>query len=619
MMQSAARLGAIPQGDGSTEFLVWAPRGEEIVLHVIEPSDNLVPMRAIGHGYHYAAVPNLGEGARYCYILGADRERPDPASRSQPDGVHGPSEVVDVSRMVWDDASWFGVPLSSYVFYELHVGTFTPEGTFEGAINRLDELVELGITAVELMPVAQFPGSRNWGYDGVYPYAAQSTYGGAVGLQRLVNACHQRDLAVVLDVVYNHFGPEGNYLWDYGPYFTDRYHTPWGSALNFDGRDSDEVRRYFIENALYWVRDLHIDALRLDAIHEIHDESAYPFLEELGVQVHRAAEQLNRRCHLIAETDLNDARIIRPRSLSGYGLDAQWSDDLHHALHAELTGERRGYYVAFGGLGPIARGLRDSYVYQGEYSPGRERRHGNSPRLNHADQFVVCTQNHDQVGNRMTGDRLSSLVSYEQAKLAAGVILLSPFLPLLFIGEEYGESQPFQYFTSHGDPELIQAVRQGRKQEFAAFAWQGEVPDPHDEETFLRSKVRPQAQQTGQSRQLRELYRHLIALRKRWGGNREQRLDATDTWQVPERQVVYMRRTTNAGQVLVVYNFSAEQQQVVVALEPGVWGCEVDTASDMWGGPGSTLSAVVARQGTSAITVASHALVALRQTSTGLS
>jgi maltooligosyltrehalose trehalohydrolase len=358
------------------------------------------------------------------------------------------------------------------------VGTFTPEGTFEAIIPHLDELRELGITAVELMPVAQFPGTRNWGYDGVYPFAVQNSYGGPEGLKRLVNACHGRGIAVVLDVVYNHLGPEGNYLWDFGPYFTDRYKTPWGSAINFDGPHSDPVRRLFIENALYWVTEFRMDGLRIDAVHGILDFSAYPFLEELASAVHEKAERLNRRVYVIAESDLNDTRVIRSRELGGYGLDAQWNDDFHHALHTLLTEDQTGYYQDFGRLGDLVKAFREGFVCSGQYSSYRRRRHGNSSRDIPAGCFVVFAQNHDQVGNRMRGERLSQLVCRERMKLAAGVVFLSPFIPLLFMGEEYGETAPFPYFISHSDADLVEAVRRGRREEFAAFGWSQEPPDP---------------------------------------------------------------------------------------------------------------------------------------------
>ena len=403
-------------------------------------------------------------------------------------GVHGPSEIID-PRFPWEDDSWNGLPLSKYLLYELHVGAFTPDGTFKAIIPYLDYLLNLGITAVEIMPVAQFPGSRNWGYDGVYPYAAQNSYGGPDALKRLINACHLRGMAVVLDVVYNHLGPEGNYLWDFGPYFTDKYKTPWGPAINLDGPFSDEVRKFFIENALHWVTDFHIDALRVDAVHGMLDFSARHFLEELADVVHEQGERLARRVYVMSEGDLNDSRIIRSRDVGGYGLDAQWNDDFHHALHALLTHERSGYYGDFGELRHMIKALRDGFVYSGEYSAYRKRRHGNQSADLPARRFVVFCQNHDQVGNCAMGARLTQLVTMEGLKLAAGTVLLSPFIPLLFMGEEYGETSPFPYFVSHSDQSLVEAVRKGRREEFKAFEWPGEPPDPQAESTFMSAKV----------------------------------------------------------------------------------------------------------------------------------
>ena len=364
------------------------------------------------------------------------------------------------------------------------------------------------------MPVAQFPGGRNWGYDGVFPFAVQNSYGGPEGLKRLIKACHQRGLAVVLDVVYNHLGPEGNYLAAYGPYFTQRYRTPWGPALNFDGPDSDEVRRFFIDNALYWASEYHIDALRLDALHAIVDLSPQPFVAELAETVHRARERWNRKFYLMAESDLNDVRLVRSPDLGGYGLDAHWNDDFHHALHTVLTGEQTGYYSDFGRLEQLAKAWREGFIYSGEYSPYRRRRHGSSSRDVAAERLVVFAQNHDQVGNRLGGERLSQLVSFEALKLAAGAVLLSPFLPLLFMGEEYGEVAPFGYFVSHSDPALIEAVRQGRQEEFAAFGWPGEPPDPLDEATFLRAKLDHRLRREGKNKVLLEFYRELLGLRR---------------------------------------------------------------------------------------------------------
>jgi maltooligosyltrehalose trehalohydrolase len=441
-----------------------------------------------GTGYHEVIIDNLPSGARYKLRLDGKEERPDPASRLQPEGVHGPSEIVP-REFAWNDSRWRGLPFASYVIYELHVGTFTNEGTFDAIIERLDELKDLGITAIELLPIAQFPGTRNWGYDGVQPYAAQHSYGGPLGLKRLVDACHTRNLAVVLDVVYNHLGPEGNYLGEFGPYFTDRYKTAWGLALNFDGPHSDHVRRYFVENALMWIDEFHIDALRVDAVHAIVDHSAEPFLQDLCSAVRERAERLGRKVFTIAESDLNAPRVLLPSTVGGLGFDSQWNDDFHHSLHVLLTGEKVGYYADYGRVADLATVSTTGYLFTGQYSQFRGRRYGAPPNESAGERFVVSAQNHDQVGNRMHGDRLSSLLSFDQLKVSAGALILFPFIPMLFMGEEYGETAPFQYFTSHSDPELIENVRKGRHEEFEAFTWQGEAPDPHDEQTFHRSKL----------------------------------------------------------------------------------------------------------------------------------
>lgn len=505
-------LGANYLGEGRCSFCVWAPNAKRVALHVADSSRKEI--LASNEEYHWAVLNDIQPGTRYQFQLDDGDPGPDPASRYQPESVHGPSAVVDPD-FDWQDQGWFGIPLRDYILYELHVGTFTREGTFDAIIPRLAELRDLGITAIELMPVAQFPGDRNWGYDGVLPFAVQNSYGGPAGLKRLVNACHRAGLAVVLDVVYNHIGPEGNYLRDFGPYFTTTYKTPWGEAINFDGEQSDHVRRFFLENALYWQREFHIDALRLDAVHAIRDFSAQPFLLELARRTESQAERMNRRFHLIAESDLNDARLIRPECAGGFGLHAQWSDDFHHCLHVLVTGERDGYYADFGGTAQITKILRHGYAFTGDYSPFRKRRHGNVPTQTSARQFVVYAQNHDQIGNRFRGERLSTLVAFEKLKLAAGAVLLSPFVPMLFMGEEYGETAPFQYFVSHTDPELVEAVRKGRLEEFGAFGVTGEVPDPFARETFERcildSHVRRSDPKHGT---LWDLHKELIRLRR---------------------------------------------------------------------------------------------------------
>ncbi|VVM06740.1 maltooligosyltrehalose trehalohydrolase [Methylacidimicrobium cyclopophantes] len=497
-------------------FCVWAPYRSRCELRLIEPVQRTIDMERDEAGYWAVTLPEAEEGWLYCYRLDGEREFPDPASRCQPRGVHGPSQIVG-KEFSWTDQSWKGVPLSDYVLYELHVGTFTPEGTFEAILPRLGELRKLGIRAIELMPVAQFPGRRNWGYDGVYPFAVQNSYGGIRGLKTLVNACHEAGLAVVLDVVYNHLGPEGNYLTQFGPYFTDTYRTPWGPAVNFDGADSDEVRAYFFQNARSWFAEFHFDALRLDAVHAIHDESAFPFLEELALRTREWERELGRSLVLFAESDRNDPRLVRPRP-GGLGLPAQWCDDFHHALHRLLTGEREGYYVDFHGVSDLAKAIAQGYVLDGRYSAYRRRRHGAPPEEIRRQQLVVFAQNHDQVGNRAQGDRLASSIDFASQKLAAIVVLLSGFLPLLFMGEEYGETHPFPYFVDHEDPELLEAVRNGRKREFAAFHEDagGEIPDPAAEATFLSAVPQWESRHEGSRGVLWELHRELLALRRRF-------------------------------------------------------------------------------------------------------
>ncbi|MBX6333569.1 MAG: malto-oligosyltrehalose trehalohydrolase, partial [Gemmatimonadaceae bacterium] len=480
--------GATVLADGTTRFAVWAPRATRVdVVITAGPSAGRHALAAHAGGVFEGVVPGAGAGTDYAYSLDGGPPRPDPMSRWQPHGVHGPSRVVDPRTFTWTDAGWTGIAMPDYVFYELHVGTFTAAGTFDAVIPHLAELAALGVTAIELMPVAQFPGTRNWGYDGVHPFAAQNSYGGPEGLARLVDAAHAHGLAVALDVVYNHLGPEGNYLGEFGPYFTDTYHTPWGAAVNFDGPGSDEVRRYVIDNALSWVTDFHVDALRLDAVHGIFDASAEHILAELAARVHAQGARLGRRIQVIAESDLNDPRLVRPRARGGYALDAQWSDDFHHAVHVALTGERRGYYAGFHGARDVAAALERRFVYEGQYAPHRDRRHGASATDVPADRFVIAIQNHDQVGNRARGERLASLVPFASLELAASLLLLAPYVPLLFMGEEYGETHPFQYFVSHTDPALVEAVRRGREAELESFAWEGPIPDPGAEATFTRS------------------------------------------------------------------------------------------------------------------------------------
>ncbi|MBI4906117.1 MAG: malto-oligosyltrehalose trehalohydrolase [Acidobacteria bacterium] len=581
----------MPLGDHRWRFQVWAPFADRVDLHVVQPRERFQPLAQTERGYYSAELPDLEPDACYFYRLPGEKELPDPASRRQPFGVHGPSQLCD-GDFHWDDDAWQGIPLDHYVLYEIHTGVFTPEGSFEALIPRLSDLRDLGITAIELMPVAQFPGSRNWGYDGVYPFAVQDSYGGPTALKRLVNACHALGLAVVLDVVYNHLGPEGNYLAAYGPYFTNRYTTPWGLALNFDGPGSDEVRRFFIENALYWVTEFHIDALRLDAIHAIHDQSAYPFLQEIACTVHEIANQLGRRVHVIAESALNDTRVIRSTELGGLGLDAQWNDDFHHALRTLLTADRSGYYRDFGDLHQLAKAYREGFVYSGQYSSFRQRRHGNSAVSIPATRFVVFSQNHDQVGNRMFGERVSSLLQFESLKLAAAAVLLSPFLPLLFMGEEYGETAPFLYFVSHGDAELVCAVRDGRKQEFSEFAWQGDPPDPQAEETFVHSKLRPSLRSQPRNQALTAFYRRLIELRKTLRLPEASENGGRQVEVYEDEQVLCLNQRSAGLESLTFLSF--HHQTVTLPgpalfsfARPARWCKVLDSSSMEWMGPGA--------------------------------
>ena len=578
-------IGALLVPGGGCRFRVWAPSVKSVEVHILAPEDRLVPLTPTDDGYHEGLAAGVAAGALYYYRLDARVERPDPASRFQPFGVHKPSQVVGPISGAADRA-WFGRPLADYVLYELHVGAFTDEGTFDAIIPHLDHLADLGITALELMPIAQFPGARNWGYDGVHPFAPQNTYGGPGGLRRLIDACHERGLAVVLDVVYNHLGPEGNYLAEFGPYFTDAYRTPWGPALNFDGPSSDEVRSFFTRNALYWMSEFGVDALRLDAIHAIKDGSARPFLAELSAAARARAGELNRRFYLIAESNLNDPRILYPPEIGGAGLDAQWCDDFHHALHTLVTGESDGYYADFGRLDDLAKAYRESFVFTGQYSRFRKRRHGRPTSLTRAGQYVVSAQNHDQVGNRMRGERLSTLADFETLKLVAVAVLLSPFLPLLFMGEEYGETAPFPYFVSHSDPQLVEAVRRGRRDEFASFRWAGEPPDPQSPATFLGAKLRHDLGESGQGRTLWELHRALLQLRRELPALAELDQEALDVLPFESEQSLCLRRSS-ADQVFLLANFSRAAVVLPVPALDGRWQRCLDTADLRWAGPGS--------------------------------
>jgi maltooligosyltrehalose trehalohydrolase len=537
---------------------LWAPAAKcaELVI-----ADRSIPLRKERAGWWAAPAGSVAPGEQYRFRLG-DELFPDPRSPFQPLGVHGPSQAVDHRAFRWTDRYFQARPLGSSVLYELHVGTFTPEGTFDAVIPHLRHLADLGVHYIELMPVAEFLGDRGWGYDGVCPFAPHHAYGGPEGLKRLVDACHAHGLGVLLDVVYNHLGPSGNYLPKFGPYFSQRHVTPWGTAINFDGPHSDEVRRYFCDNALMWLRDYHFDGLRLDAVHAILDTSATPFLEQLATEVDELKSHLGRHLILIAESDLNDPRIVRPWDLGGFGLDAQWSDDIHHSLHTVLTGEREGYYSDFGSLADLAAALVQPYVYVGQHSEFRGRRHGRPPINLSAHRFVSYLQNHDQLGNRAKGERICHLVNADRTKIGAALVLLGPYVPLLFQGEEWGASTPFQFFVDFGsEPDLAEAVRRGRIKEFASQNWRAEdVPDPTDPETFRRCVLKWEEIEQPQHRAMLEWHRKLIALRGRHSAFTTGRLDFTQSACDEAAQWLRVER----GPLTIVCNFAERAQEIPV-------------------------------------------------------
>jgi maltooligosyltrehalose trehalohydrolase len=525
------KLTAEAQSYGATlngavaEFRVWAPFQRKISLRLARAGGTMEEIPMQPEGEDFVATAPASAGDRYWYVLDDGLAVPDPVSRSLPDGVHGPTEIVDPKAFRWSDRTehWPGLDLRDYVIYELHVGTFTPEGTFDGVLRKLDYLKQLGVTVIEIMPVAAFPGARDWGYDGVSPYAVRSTYGGPDGLKRLVDAAHGIGLGIILDAVYNHLGPEGNYLPKFGSYFTSHHKTPWGDAINYDSECCEHVRRYVVENALYWIREYRLDGLRLDAVQTIKDDSPQHIVAEIQARVQELARQLNRQVCVIAETDENDSRYVKPASGGGYGLDAVWSDDFHHAIHAFFTGERQGYYQDFADPQHIARALQEGYVFQGERF-----RFWNAPRGTSAKDValpanIICIQNHDQVGNRAKGERLTALIPRGARKVAAALLLLAPHTPLLFMGQEYDETAPFQFFVDFQDAALKKAVSEGRRSEFKDFDF-NEVPDPEDPQTFEHSKLT--WADAAENREMLEWYRRLLQLRKQHVTNSERTADA---------------------------------------------------------------------------------------------
>ncbi|MCX4241036.1 malto-oligosyltrehalose trehalohydrolase [Paraliomyxa miuraensis] len=573
--------------EGAVAFLVWAPNARVVE---VELSGRRIPLRAEALGYFAGQVPGAGPGDRYWFVLDGRDRLPDPASRAQPDGVHGPSAVVE-SCAAPDDRRWRPPPLSRWVIYELHVGTFTREGTFAAAIEALPRLCELGVSAIELMPVAAFPGARNWGYDGVFPYAVHEAYGGVSGLRAFVRACHRAGLAVVLDVVYNHLGPEGCVLPRFGPYTTGRYHTPWGHAINYDGPGSDEVRRYFIDNALMWLDELGVDGLRLDAVHAIVDPTPRPFLAELSERVEALVRADGCPRVLIAESDANDPRLVRPRASGGLGLHAVWADDFHHALHVRLTSDRRGVFADFDDPWLLTEAITEGFAYRGQYSRFRRRRHGAPTEGLSPATFVVCTQNHDQVGNQAGGARLGGLTTLAGQRLAAALLLTSPHVPLLFMGQEYGERRPFAYFTSHGDPKLAEAVRKGRRKELRQLlgsveARGGELEDPQQESTFEGSRIEPSVIERSPHRELWALYRRLLRFRRAHG---HEFVGVRPRCELHDGDHVLVVHLGHHERWMLVANLSAEERRILLPLGEGRWTCVIEGEDPCFGGRGQVL------------------------------
>ncbi len=588
----ATRLGATVLVGGRTRFVVWAPDATSLDVTF-----------GVGHQalhrdgeYWTGVVDGVGHGDRYRFVVDGD-ELADPASRWQPDGVHGPSAVVDGSVFRWHDDDWTGVELADTVLYEMHVGTLTEDGTFDAAIRHLPRLQELGVTTIEVMPVAAFPGTRNWGYDGVFPFAVQDSYGGPEGLARFVDAAHRFGLGVVLDVVYNHMGPEGNVLGRFGPYFTDAYRTPWGDAMNVAEAGSDHVRRFFIENAVGWVRDFHLDGLRLDAVHAIFDPTPIPFVQELTTAVHAGARSAGRTVLVTIESSANDPRIVRSEGDGGWGCDAVWNDDFHHALRVALTGDRHEYYANYAGAADVAKAWERRWVYSGQYSPGFGRRHGApADDIDHR-RFIVFDTNHDHVGNTPAGARLLADAAPDdpRRRLAAAAILLSPFTPMLFMGEEYGETAPFPYFIDHSEPDLVEAVRSGRQREFSGADWSGDVADPADPTTFEAAVLDPTLTEHEPHRSRLAMYTELLRIRREYpvltDPTAQQRVSTVG-------DSIVVVRSTPAGTASLIFNFSGEpvMHPAPDPTEPVVF----DTDDARWGGDGhapATIGAWAARLG----------------------
>ena len=584
---------------GKTRFRVWAPKASSVDV-CKENGSLIVSMAPEKKGYYSALVDQDLQGADYLYRLNGTSLYPDPASKFQPHGVHSASRVVDIDFQ-WQNHDKPTPPPDNWVIYELHVGSFSPDGTFDAVMPSLSHLRSIGINAIELMPVAAFPGRFGWGYDGVYPYAVYAGYGGPAGLFRLIDAAHKVGIAIILDVVYNHLGPEGNYFSQFAPYFSDNYRTPWGAAINFDGPDSDEVRNFFIENALYWLDYFHIDALRLDAIHGIYDFSARPFLLELSNQVREFSQNSGRRKYLIAESDLNDRRVLRPESRGGLGIDMQWLDDWHHSTHTLLTGEKRGYYADFGTIEQLVDAFKYGFVYRGQYSPFRKRKHGNDSSEIDPSRFVTFIQNHDQIGNRPFGRRITDLCDFESAKLAAGLLLSSPYTPLIFMGEEYAASQPFLFFSDYGDEHLRKAVREGRAREFEDMMQGHTMPDPGNIESFRQCILIDSEREKPLHSKMLALYKALIHFRKN-----NPLLKKRGEISFGRNYLIRRIKNKNTG-LLLLFNFSKKTNNLETSKIIGTWQLILDSSDTPWGGQDSALPPIIEENTTLSMTPHSFA------------
>lgn len=563
-------------------FTVWAPKKEQMLLHIVAPFDKKLEMLKNNAGYFTVEVKTKEKELRYFFRPENENDFPDPASAYQPGSVHDASQTIDHSFYKWKDDNWKGIPLEEWIIYELHTGTFTEEGTFEAIIKRLDDLKDAGINALELMPVAQFPGNRNWGYDGVYPYAVQNSYGGPEGLKKLVDACHQKNMAVILDVVYNHLGPEGNYFLKFGPYFTKKYTTPWGDAVNLDDEWSDGVREYFSDNAIYWLEHYHIDGLRCDAIHALFDNGAVHFWELTHKKVKALEAKLGRKFYLIAESDLNNPKVVKPPEAGGYGFDAQWLDDFHHALYVLLNPSDQQRYYDFGAMEQLVKACNDGFVHSGEFVKFRKRKYGASSANIPGNKFIAFNQNHDQTGNRTDGKRLSALVNFQKIKLASAATLLAPYIPLLFMGEEYAEESPFFYFVSHSNNELIKAVQEGRKKEFKEFGFDENIADPQDESTFHQSKLHWEKRNKNHHRIILNWYKKLIGMRKTLSPLKNFQKRDVRAEVINENAFVLWRHTAGMEENLIcLFNFSEKEISYTVSSTAGAVKL-LDSTEDQW-------------------------------------